>query len=234
LLLDWPFVGLGAAVVLLALNGYWPRLDRSLPRWRDPLWLVWLGLPMYMLHMFEEHGYDLLGERYHFRVFMCTTLGFASRLDQCPADEWFIFMVNVVAVWGANLLAFRRSPSQFYVAACTYGIPLVNGFAHLVPGILSGHYNPGVLTSALFFEPVSWWVLYQFVKQGVLPARLVPMVVISGVLLHAVMLISLQAMIHELIGHGLLLFIQAMLGWVPFAVGTTAWKLSRPAVAVAR
>ncbi|KAL7908220.1 hypothetical protein GGI35DRAFT_453636 [Trichoderma velutinum] len=32
------------------------------------------ALPMYLLHEFEEHGYDFLGRRYAFQAYFCNNL----------------------------------------------------------------------------------------------------------------------------------------------------------------
>jgi hypothetical protein len=222
LLYDWPFASLAAAALMLLALFLAPRDATRPPRWRDPRWLIWLGVPMYMLHMFEEHGYDLLGRRYEFRTFMCTALGFGDALAACPADRAFIFTVNVVAVTGGGVLAgllARRRPA---VGACVYGIPLVNSLAHVVPALRAGAYNPGVLTAVLLFWPVTAWALRVFHKEGILDRRGLALVVASGVATHAVLLGGLQAVIHGVLGEAGLIAVQAANMLVPVAFGWAA------------
>jgi hypothetical protein len=174
---------------------------------------------MYMLHQFEEHGYDLLGRPYHFQVFMCDTLGFANHLTACPANESFIFVVNVGTVWIASLAAAVAGPQRAMIGACAYAVPLVNGFAHIIPAIFQGRYNPGLLTSIVLFEPVSWWVMWVFYKQGYLNAPRVVVAILSGVALHAVMIGSLIAAMRGLIDQEVLLAVQLALASLPIGVG---------------
>src|SRR5262245_58791739 len=95
ILLGWPYVGLCLAAVLLvglALE----RRQSALPRSQDPVWLLPLLWPMYLVHQFEEHGIDLLGRRYAFLAQLCGTLGYGHDLATCPADPAFLFAVNAI------------------------------------------------------------------------------------------------------------------------------------------
>src|SRR4051812_39212989 len=94
----WPWAGLMLALVLFALLFFTDRLrgNRKIQRWRDFQWLAWLFLPVYMLHQFEEHGIDLLGQAYAFRASMCGIFGFMTP-EGCPIPESFLTAVNVGA-----------------------------------------------------------------------------------------------------------------------------------------
>jgi hypothetical protein len=59
------------------------RSDLSVSRWRDPVWLAWLVVPMLMAHMFEEYGFDILGRTYLLRETLCKNLGYPAYLN-CP------------------------------------------------------------------------------------------------------------------------------------------------------
>lgn len=85
-LLQWPFVSLVVGLLFTAhlLLQRWALRRgsesdvKSFQRWKrrsaEPLWWMYLALPIYMLHQFEEHGYDLKGRRYEFQVFICRSL----------------------------------------------------------------------------------------------------------------------------------------------------------------
>ena len=217
-LLDWPFFalacGLGGLLGLLLR----PRPADRPPRWRDPAWLLCLMLPVYMVHQFEEHGFDVLGRRYHFVVDMCGMLGHASPAS-CPADPAFIFAVNVGGVWVAGLCAIlwrRRNPM---VGACAFGIPLVNGVAHLGPAIAHGAYNSGLLTGVLVFLPLGAYVLRTLVHAGILDLRRVAVVIASGVAVHAALMGVLLAYAGGVIPRPLMLGLQVAIGFVPLLVG---------------
>lgn len=86
ILYTWPFFSLALGSLstlnlcfrpwLLTVGG---ESDlQSFPRWQrrtlDPRWWMQLALPLYMVHQFEEHGYDFLGRRYYFYVSLCQYL----------------------------------------------------------------------------------------------------------------------------------------------------------------
>jgi len=218
-LLDWPFFALAVGVAMLAVLLIARRPAGGPSRWRDPAWLVCLVLPVYMIHQFEEHGVDLLGRRYQFIVEMCRVLGHPD-LASCPADREFIFAVNVGAVWIAGLTAIVWRHRNPMVGACAYGIILVNGFLHVVPGgLVRWTYNPGLLTSAVLFLPLSAYALWALRRADLLDARRVLAVVASGVVLHVILIAGLLAYGRSLISHTTDLAIQIANGFVPLAFG---------------
>lgn len=219
LLFDWPFVGLAAGLLGLVALALWPRPQASLPRWRDPSWLVCLMLPIYMVHQFEEHGVNLLGQRFHFLSELCGTLGHAA-LDGCPASPSFIFAVNVGGgVWIPGLLAIVWRNRNVMVGASAFGVPLVNALAHIGPGLVKGTYNSGVVTAVLLFVPVCGWVLLRLRQAGCLDGRRLAAVIGSGVGLHGLLLASLVAHERGLISQGVLLTFNVAYGFFPLAVG---------------
>ena len=109
----WPWLGLAIAVPMLAVMLARPQPGRPWrARWHDPAWLLWLPLPIYMLHQFEEHGIDALGRAYAFRGFLCGNLGWTGPLADCPATEWFVFGVNPGTVWIAGLASGIYGPKR--------------------------------------------------------------------------------------------------------------------------
>lgn len=222
----WPWAALVLAGLLLLALLALPRTRLS-ARLRDPAWLFWLMLPIYMLHQFEEHGVDLLGRRYFFQVFMCGSLGFTEAAG-CPADEAFILAVNVGSVWIAGVLGGLFGARRPLIGAAALAIPLVNGFAHVVPAVIHHAYNPGLLTAIVLFWPFCAWTLWVLVSRGELQKKHLPLVVAAGVLLHALLLGPLLAYSRGLISRELLLTVQVANGFIPLLVG---WWGPRPRLA---
>ena len=223
----WPWIGAALAAVLLALL-FGTSLFRTpgiASRWHDTAWLAVLSIPLYMVHQVEEHGIDLLGETYAFRGSLCAQLGFPDPLA-CGIPLSFITAVNVGTVWGATVLAAifgRRNP---LIALTGYGIPLVNGVLHLAEGIGGLAYNPGLLTGTVLFLPFSLWALAVGRRIGI--GRLgLASIVLGGVLAHAVLMGSLVAYLHGLIGAGLLVAIQIVNAFVPLALASAVGRQGR-------
>jgi hypothetical protein len=76
----WPYMGLGAALLLaLLLTTDVLRSDKTVARWHDLVWLTWLGTLAYLVHHFEEHGVDVRGAEYSFREFFAPSLDLPIR-----------------------------------------------------------------------------------------------------------------------------------------------------------
>ena len=73
----WPWMGLGAAIVLIVLlfgtNAL--RSTEGGPRWKDPTWFAWLAAVAYMIHNVEEYGIDFTGATLAFPQMMEGLMG---------------------------------------------------------------------------------------------------------------------------------------------------------------
>ena len=196
----WPYMGLGAALLLaLLLSTDILRNDRSVSRWQDLAWLAWAGTLAYLLHQFEEHGIDAEGAHYAFRGFMCATLGFPDART-CPVPLSYITSVNIAAVWLAGPAAALLGRCWPAVALSFFSIPFINFLGHIVPFLINGTYNPGVLTAILMFLPLSLWAFRVALVHYRLGWPTVLATVFAGLALHAVLLLSVKAYIAGLIG----------------------------------
>jgi hypothetical protein len=220
ILFDWPYTGLAVTPMMLAAFALARRAPEGPTRWRDPAMVLPLLWPMYLVHQFEEHGVDLLGRRYAFLGELCAVLGSTNDPGGCPADPAFIFAVNGVGCQLAFVLALALRKRRPLVAACAWGIPLVNAVTHVASAIAHRSYNPGVLTSVILFAPMCAWMLHTVVKAGVVERRQVPRIVATGVAVHAVLLGSLMLHAHGWLSHEGLLFVNGANGLWPLVFGS--------------
>ena len=113
--------------------------------------LVWLALPVYMLHQYEEHDAD------RFRRFANDLL--AGRRGLSRAD---VFWINVAGVWAllvATLwLTIAVDPGWAAIATWLLGL---NGLIHLGQAIALRRYNPGLITALVLFLPLAAWLWLQ-------------------------------------------------------------------------
>lgn len=109
---------------------------------------VFLSLPIYLIHQFEEHDNN------RFAVFINSMVGQDKR-GLSPRDIW---AVNIVFVWFFLLAIFYLSasnPAWGVVAAYLLGI---NGFVHIAWAVKFRTYNPGLWTAVFLFVPCAIWV----------------------------------------------------------------------------
>jgi hypothetical protein len=179
-----------------------------------------------MIHQFEEHGFDLLGRRYHFLAAMCTMLGHPD-LAHCPADPAFILAVNVGGgVWIPGLLAIAMRRRNVAVGACTVGIPLINTVAHIGTAILLGSYNPGLFTAVFLFIPFCGWTLAQLLRAGALDGKGLVAVIATGIALHGVLIASVFAHGSGILPEAPFLAINVADGCRPLAIARLVFRAS--------
>ncbi len=138
----WVYGGVLAAVLLLAVT---PILARG---WDQALLAVWLALPVYMLHQYEEHDDD------RFRCFVNTVIGGGRELLSRRA----VFIINIPGVWGVNAMLFALAATVDigWGLGALY-LMLVNAIGHIGQAAAMRRYNPGVVTAALLFVPLGIW-----------------------------------------------------------------------------
>ncbi|MEM6759487.1 MAG: HXXEE domain-containing protein [Pseudomonadota bacterium] len=112
---------------------------------------VFLSLPVYLLHQYEEHDDN------RFAVFLNGMMG-ADRRGLRPADVW---VINVVFVWFFLLAVFYladRSPGWGVLAAYLLAI---NGAVHIAWAVRFRAYNPGLWSALALFIPNAVWIFLE-------------------------------------------------------------------------
>lgn len=139
----WVHTCLPIAVILIVLA---PLLAAH---WPPALVLVFLLLPAYMIHQYEEHNED------RFKHFVTGIFG------REVLDDTAIFWVNILLVWVLMLvvlyLAVFGSPVWGLISIY---LVLFNGAGHIVGSIVLRRPNPGVWTSLLLFLPLGGMALF--------------------------------------------------------------------------
>jgi hypothetical protein len=137
-----------------------PLMAKLLPL---TLLLIYLHTPGYMLHQVEEHAGD------RFRKFANSHLfGGLNVLTTCD-----VLVINLPVVWGLDMAALYAG--FFYGAGYGLVAPyamLVNAFTHFAAAIRLRCYNPGVLTAAVVFVPLSLTTIVLIGQQATLGQHL--------------------------------------------------------------
>ncbi len=135
---QWPLAGLFAAGLLFAVT----PVFGAVAGWA--VTLVWLQLPLYMVHQFEEHYHD------RFRLYLNKNVAHCDALTPSGA-----FWINSLGVWGIDIamlyIAMFINPA-FALAA--FYLPIVNALTHIREAVARREYNPGLCTSVCLFLPL--------------------------------------------------------------------------------
>jgi hypothetical protein len=183
--IGWPFVGLGGAIVMIAIMLMTDtfRGNTAVSRWCDPVWLGWLAAPVYWLHQFEEYSLPVLGFDYSIQAMVCKNMSYPP-YPGCPIPLSFYPVVNIGLMWvGAPLAAYlgRRNTA---IGLSFWGLILVNGVAHLVGTVLLRDYNTGLFSGLFLFIPLSLWVIYACGIRGSVNGKVLGLAFGAGILAH--------------------------------------------------
>ncbi len=174
----WVYGGFLSSFLLLGLL---PEFART---WSLAVVAVFVQLPIYMLHQYEEHDND------RFRLFVNRTIGGGQEVLSHQA----VFIINVPGVWGVNaasfLLAFNVSLGYGRIAVY---LTLVNAVVHIVGAVAARSYNPGLGTAVLLFLPAGGFGVYELGTSKVgWEYHLLGLLVAIGI--HVAIIVYVQAM----------------------------------------
>lgn len=151
LLRQWQYAGFLTGIILLILLPLWASETGLV------LALVYLQLPLYMLHQLEEHAGD------RFRRFVNDRM--AGGRDALTPGATLV--INVVGVWMVDVIAlylsFFVNPGFGLIAVY---LSVVNAIVHLVAAVALRAYNPGLWTALFLFLPLGVWSLYVLTSAG--------------------------------------------------------------------
>ena len=130
------------------------RGNTTVSRWRDPVWLAWLAVPLYWIHQFEEYSLPVLGFDYSIQEMICKNLGFPPYPD-CPIPLSFYPVVNIALMWFGAPLAAYLCRRNVLIGLSFWGLLLANGLLHTAGGSWRALTTPayGAASSCLFRCP---------------------------------------------------------------------------------
>ena len=144
----WVYGGFLAAFLLI---GILPVCSKE---WSLAFLMIYLQLPVYMIHQLEEHDND------RFRLFINEVLA-GGREVLSPIT---VFIINVPGVWGVNLLSILMA----FTFGLGYGLigiylTLVNALVHIAQALHLKRYNPGLATAICLFVPFGGFALWSVI-----------------------------------------------------------------------
>jgi hypothetical protein len=168
---NWSRTALPLASGLLAVA---PLVRRRLGR--GPF-LVYLQLPAYMLHQYEEHAHGA------FKAYVQRVLAG----PETSVTDGTIFWINIAGVWGVDLgaLYLARFVNRAFGLIPPY-LAVINGLTHTAMALKRREYNPGLWTSLALFIPFGGFSIVSITRKGRLSARHQRRAFGFAVLLHVV------------------------------------------------
>jgi len=124
--------------------------------------LLWLSLGSLFLHQIEEWCYPG-----YFPGMLNTAMFKSDMPDRYPLNANSGMVVNVVFGWGSYLLAALFWQQAIWLAIATILVSIGNIVAHTIIFNIKGKtlYNPGLITSWLFFAPIVYFFFQMVVGE---------------------------------------------------------------------
>lgn len=181
---NWSRMAPPAALLLLALSPLLLYHGLSLA-----LYLVFLQLPVYMLHQYEEHAHGA------FRAYINQFV--AGGRDALTNTA--IFWINIGGVWVMDLivlyLAVYITPALGLIAVY---LTLLNGLLHIGMALGARRYNPGLWTSLVLFLPASLYALTVLARLPSATAGMHTLGLGVALALHVVVFITIRTRLAQL------------------------------------
>jgi len=224
----WPFIGAGGAIVMVAILLLTDtfRDNTNVSRWRDPVWLGWLAVPLYWIHQLEEYSLPVIGLPYSLPDMVCKNFGFPP-YPECPIPMPFYPLVNISLMWFGAPLAAYLGRRNAVIGLSYWGVLLTNGLLHSTGGIVQGVYNTGLWSAAFLFVPLSVWVIYACAIRGPYSGKVVGVAIAAGFLTHALLMVGYQLFKSEVIGSVGLLVYAAVIGFMPIILAALGSRFIR-------
>ena len=225
----WPFIGIGGAIVMVAILLMTDtfRGNTTVSRWRDPMWLAWLAVPLYWIHQFEEYSLPVIGFDYSIQEMICQKIGFPPYPD-CPIPLAFYPVVNIALMWFGAPLAAYLCRRNVLIGLSFWGLLFANGLVHTAGGVAAGAYNTGLWSRRLLVCSV--------VPLGHLRLRDSRTVqrqgrgrgVAAGALTHVLLFVGYGLFKAGVIGNAGLLVYAAVIGFTPIILAAIASRFFKP------
>jgi hypothetical protein len=120
-------------------------------------------------------------------------------LANCPIPHEFFAFVNISAAWVGAVVAAILSRRNHAVGLSYIGLLIVNALTHIAQTVVQAKYGPGLLTALLLFLPLSGWIIHTCFGPGRLRYQTLAAILLAGVLLHVVLMVSIQLVLHGVI-----------------------------------
>jgi hypothetical protein len=204
------------------------RGQLTVSRWRDPVWLAWLAVPLLMIHMFEEYGFDIFGRTYDLPDAVCKNLGYPLNPD-CPIPAAHYPLVNLGIAWVSAPLAALLARRNLVIGLSWYGLLIFNGMLHVGATIATGAAGAGgVLTGGLFFIPAFCWMIYAVMKSGAMSGKALAVSVSGGIIAHILLAAVYAGQKFGLYGATGVLIVDCIVIATPLIVGWIGSQLVGP------
>ncbi|MGZ7209710.1 MAG: HXXEE domain-containing protein [Methanobacterium sp.] len=170
---NWAKLSIFIAIILALLIYFFIKTENIV------LFLIWIQIPIYLLHQFEEHTWNGFKNYINKKVFNV-------REGEFPLNDRNIFWINIPIVW--IMMPVFAGLSSFNVMFGLW-IPyfaVFNSLSHVIFSLRNREYNPGLIVSLILGIPVGIYALIIFYSYISVPAIISILSFLFALLLHVI------------------------------------------------
>lgn len=143
------------------------------------LFLIWIQLPIYLLHQFEEHNWNGFKNYINRNVFKVTEGDF-------PLNDKIIFWINIPVVWILIPIFSGLSSLNIMFGLWIPYFAVINSLTHVIVSVRNREYNPGLIVSLILGIPVGIYTLIIFYTYIQVPVSFSVISILFAILLHLI------------------------------------------------
>ncbi len=149
------------------------------------LFLIWLQLPIYLLHQFEEHNWNGFKNYVNRNVFKVKEGNF-------PLNDKIIFWVNIPIIWIVMPIFSYLSFINIMFGLWIPYFAVFNSLSHVVVSARNREYNPGLIISLILGIPAGIYALIIIYSYIQVPALISALSILFAVLLHVIVFSTIR------------------------------------------
>jgi len=176
---NWSKLSLGLALVLTLLIIVFIKPSNTL------LFLIWIQIPIYLLHQFEEHSKN------GFKNYVNKTVFKVSDGDY-PLNDKNIFWINIPIIWILMPLFAILSSINPLIGLWIPFFGVINSLSHVIFSIVNKQYNPGLIVSLVLGIPVGIYTLIIFYSNLNISYLVTGLAIGFAIILHLIVLLYIR------------------------------------------
>jgi hypothetical protein len=147
------------------------------------LFLIWIQIPIYLLHQFEEHSWPG-----GFKKFVNREI-FNVKVGEYPLNDTNIFWINVPIIWVLMPIFASLSYINLFFGLWIPFFAVFNSLTHVIGAVVKRKYNPGLFVSLVLGIPVAVYTLWLFYSLVNVPLIITLLSILAVILLHLAIIV---------------------------------------------
>ncbi len=155
------------------------------------LFLIWIQIPIYLLHQFEEHAWPG-----GFRKYVNLKI-FNIKSGEYPLNDINVFWINIPVIWVLMPIFAALSYVNLFFGLWIPYFAVLNSLTHVIAAIVKQEYNPGLFISLILGIPVGLYALWMFYALISVPIVVTAISILVAVLMHLFLIIFIRKRYNE-------------------------------------